>query len=94
MNRLPFIISIIVALTIYFFLHYFAYGRVANGLGLSAPKRLSLKIGLALAALSFILAEAFGRSSWVAPLLYMWVPLGSASWSWPWPCSWWSGSCR
>jgi uncharacterized protein len=71
MSRLSFTISVIVALTIYFYLHYFAYIRVANGLGLSVPNRLQLKTGLALAALSFILAEVFSRTSWVTPLLYV-----------------------
>ena len=63
------IMSVLVALTVYALLHYFVYARVAHGLGLSSPGRVGLTIGLGLAALSFIAAQAFSSASWVAPLL-------------------------
>jgi predicted MPP superfamily phosphohydrolase len=71
MNRLSFVISVVMAMTAYVFLHVLAYTRVAHGLGLPVPKRLHLKIGMALAALPFILAEAFSSASWVSPLVYV-----------------------
>ncbi len=69
-------IAIIVALIGYGFLHVVAYTRVANGLGLTARSRLGFKIGLALAALPFVLVRVFGRTSCLAPLLlvaYTWL---------------------
>jgi len=47
MNRPSVIMSIVVALAVYSLLHYFVYARMANGPGLSAARRLGLKIRLA-----------------------------------------------
>ena len=71
MYRPSFIIGGIVAVATYSLLHYLVYARVANGLELSAPRRLGLKIGLVLAALSFLLALFCGHTSWGTPLLYV-----------------------
>jgi predicted MPP superfamily phosphohydrolase len=68
-NPLSLVIPILLALTAYVLLHYLAYTRAANGLGLSAPARVWLKAGLALAALSFILGEVFSGTAWASPLL-------------------------
>jgi len=69
-------IATIVVLTGYLVLHVFAYARVANSLGLTARGRLGLKIGLALAALPFVLVRVFGSTAFVAPFLlvaYTWL---------------------
>lgn len=68
-RALSFILFLTVVLAVYGGMHLFVYQRIANGLGLGNGWRLALKIGLAVAALTFILGEAGSRFAWVQPLL-------------------------
>ncbi len=57
MKPLNIIIFLIIVLSIYFFLHYYVYKKIVNGLNLSGDLRIVIRIIFILCAFSFPLAE-------------------------------------
>jgi len=76
MHLINFIMFFLIAILIYFGMHYFVYWRIANGLDLSKDFRNIIKIVFIVAGISFFLSHLFGKSFWSIPfgwIGYVWM---------------------
>lgn len=69
MNKLNFIIFIVIFSSLYLGMNYFVYSRIANGLVLSQNFKALLKIFFLFASLSFLLPKYIIKSSIFNPIL-------------------------
>jgi len=67
MHIINFIMFFLIALLVYFGMHYFVYWRIASGLDLSKDFRNIIKIVFLFFAISFFLAHLFGKSFLAIP---------------------------
>jgi len=88
MNRLHFVYFLLIVSLVYFFVHYYVYVRIADGLALSALYRNYLKIFFVIAGLSFFVDRFIGRMLLPDPLAFslsyfgvLWVGIISIAFS-------------
>ncbi|MDD5066677.1 MAG: metallophosphoesterase [bacterium] len=82
MKLISFLIFIIIALSVYFSMHYYVYHRLVIDLNLSGRPVLYLKIFLLVMGLSFFAAEFLSRAYTVKSLIYtgsVWLGILSIS---------------
>lgn len=61
MNKVHMMLFFVVFLSVFFGMHYYVYARIADGMQLSAPARVWLRLAFLAAALLFVLAEIMSR---------------------------------
>ncbi len=71
MNKLYFLIFILIFSLVYLGIHYYVYSRIVAGLSISVCARSYLRIFFLIAALSFVLGEFLSRYISVYPVVYL-----------------------